>query len=281
MMGYIVLIIFIALFIFVVIKTNEKPSEEKLQQQKENYEKLLVKYNVPENHYKIVIGQSKVHNVYNCPALIWKEEDKVKLLILSLNPILTEVEEEDFLFLASQPYVDFIRFDGTEYPDWAVQSAAVKEMFLPYVDLSRSSGGIDYKRQMYWAGIICVYPTSMAEIFKMMGRPLSDYENRVDNKKLMFTDGSLPEEMMEEYKKSKEAREEAATFLKEEDRKEESLQGMEQALQVIRDTERKAGEDVMNSLYARLLQDKRFEDLEKATKDEEYRKALLKEYDLG
>ena len=53
---------------------------------------------------------------------------------------------------------------------------------------------------------------------------------------------------------------------------------MEKAIQVIRESERKSAQDEINSLYAKLLADKRFEDLEKATKDEEFRQTLFDEY---
>ena len=283
-MGYVVTAALVIACIVLVVYKNRKPTEDQLEKQKKEYEEILEKYQVPKEHYEIVVGQSKVYNIYNCPAVIWKEENNVKTLFLRAvgKPILSVQEEEDFLFLASQPYIDFLRFDGTEYPDWAVQPAYIKEKFLPYVDLSTSKGGIDYKRNMYWVGTICVYPTSMAEIFKMMDRPLSAYDNKVDHKKLMTTDGSLPEQMLDEWRKSKEAkREEVKIFLAKEDRKEEKVvEGMEKAIQMIRDTERKAGEEAVNALYAKLLSEKRFEDLQRATQDEEYRKQLFDEYHL-
>ena len=55
---------------------------------------------------------------------------------------------------------------------------------------------------------------------------------------------------------------------------------MEKANQLIRDTERKAGEEAINALYAKLLSEKRFEDLEKATQDPEYRKKMLDEFGI-
>jgi len=108
-------LVVVACIIFVAIK-KQKPTEDKLEKQKREYEETLAIYKVPEEHYKIVVGQSKVYNIYNCPAIVWKEENKVKTLYLRANakPILAEQEEEDYLFLASQPYVDFLRFDGTK-----------------------------------------------------------------------------------------------------------------------------------------------------------------------
>ena len=55
------------------------------------------------------------------------------------------------------------------------------------------------------------------------------------------------------------------------------MDGMEKAIQVIRESERKSAQDEINSLYAKLLADKRFDDLERATKDEEFRNQLLEE----
>ena len=120
---------------------KRKPTEDKLEKQKREYEEILQVNQVPENHYKIVVGQSKVYNIYNCPAIVWKEDGKVKTLYLRANakPILAEQEEEDYMFLASQPYVDFLRFDGTEYPDWAVQPEYIKQMFMPYVNSRKAS----------------------------------------------------------------------------------------------------------------------------------------------
>ncbi len=273
-------VVLIACIILYVVK-KQQPTEDKLEKQKREYEEILKVNNVPEEHYKIVVGQSKVYNMYNCPAIVWKEENMVKTLYLRANgkPILASQEEEDYLFLASQPYVDFLRFDGTEYPDWAVQPEYIKDMFMPYVNSSISKGGIDYNKNMYWIGTTCVYAASMAEMFKMLGRPLMDYTNMVDNKKEMAKDGSIPEEMLEEYRKEKAAKKEASEFLKEEEKEDKSaVDGMEKAIQVIRDSERKSAEEAINALYAKLLADKRFEDLEKATKDEEFRKQLFEEY---
>ncbi|MBR4982048.1 MAG: hypothetical protein IKY94_05785 [Lachnospiraceae bacterium] len=280
-MEYIVTALVVIACIILVVVKKQQPTEDKLEKQKREYEEILKVNNVPEEHHKIVVGQSKVYNIYNCPAIVWKEENMVKTLYLRANakPILAEQEEEDYLFLASQPYVDFLRFDGTEYPDWAVQPEYIKEMFMPYVNSSVSKGGIDYKKNMYWIGTTCVYAASMAEMFKMLGRPLKDYTNMVDNKKEMAKDGSIPEDMLEEYRKEKAAKKEASEFIKEEEKKDKNaVDGMEKAIQVIRDSERKSAEKAINALYAKLLADKRFEDLEKATKDEEFRKQLFEEY---
>ncbi len=267
--------------LILVFFQKRKPTEDKLEKQKRDYEETLKVNNVPEQHYKIVVGQSKVYNIYNCPAVVWKEDGKIKTLYLRANakPILAEQEEEDYMFLASQPYVDFLRFDGTEYPDWAVQPDYIKELFMPYVNSSVSKGGIDYKKNMYWIGTTCVYANSMAEMFKLLGHPLSAYTNMVDNKKEMAKDGSVPEDMLEEYRKEMASKKEASEFLKEEDKKDkDSVEGMEKAIQVIRDSERKSAQDEINALYAKLLADKRFDDLEKATKDEEFRQKLFEEY---
>ena len=78
---------------------------------------------------------------------------------------------------------------------------------------------------------------------------------------------------------AKAAKKEASEFLKEEEKQDkEAVDGMEKAIQVIRDSERKSAEEAINALYAKLLADKRFEDLERATKDEEFRKQLFEEY---
>ncbi len=276
-----VIVLVIIVCVALVIWNKQKPSEEKWEKQKRDYEETLKINHVPENHYKIVVGQSKVYNIYNCPAVVWKEENIVKTLYLRANakPILAEQEEEDYMFLASQPYVDFLRYDGTEYPDWAVQPEYIKELFYPYVNSSVSKGGIDYNKNMYWIGTTCVYAASMKEMLKMLGHPLMDYTNMVDNKKEMAKDGSIPEEMLEEYRKEKAAKKEASEFLKEEEKSNsQSVEDMEKAIQVIRDSERKSAEEAMNALYAKLLADKRFEDLEKATKDEAFRQKLFEEY---
>ena len=280
-MEYIITAIVVLGCIILVVAKNKKPTEDQLEKQKRDYEEILAVNNVPENHYKIVVGQSKMYNIYNCPAIVWKEENMIKTLYLRANakPILASQEEEDYLFLAAGPYVDFLRFDGTEYPDWAVQPEYIKQMFMPYVNSSISKGGIDYNKNMYWIGTTCVYAASMAEMFKMLGRPLRDYTNMVDNKKEMAKDGSIPEDMLEEYRKEMAAKKEASEFLKEEEKQDKAaMDGMEKAIQVIRESERKSAQEEINSLYAKLLADKRFDDLEKATKDEEFRNQLLEEY---
>lgn len=279
-MNYIIIVLVILACILLIFHDKKKPSEESLEIQRKNYEEILSRNHVPENHYKIVVGQSKVYNMYNCPAIIWKENNMIKTLYLRANqpPLLAEQEEADYLFLASQPYVDFLRFDGSEYPDWAVQPKYIKQQFMPYVNNSISKGGIDYDKNMYWVGTTCVYAASMAEVFKMLGRPLSDFENMVQNKKVMATDGSIPEDMLEEYRKYKIAQKESSELLKAKEDS-DSVLGMERAIQSIRDSERKSTEDSINNLYAKLLADKRFDDLERATHDTDFRKHLFEEYE--
>lgn len=275
------IVLLIAICVVFSIWKKKKPSEDTLEKQKREYEETLSINHVPENHYKIVVGQSKVYNIYNCPAVVWKEGKTVKTLYLRANtkPILAEQEEEDYLFLASQPYVDFLRFDGTEYPDWAVQPEYIKELFYPYVNSSVSKGGIDYQKNMYWIGTTCVYAASLAEILKMLGHPLKEYTNMVDNKKEMAKDGSIPEEMLEEYRREMAVKKEASALQKEEEKtKAEAVEDMEKAIRNIRDSERKSAEEAINGLYAKLLAEKRFEDLEKATKDEVFRQKLFEEY---
>ena len=145
-MEYTITALVVLACIILVVAKKRKPTEDKLEKQKREYEEILAINNVPENHYKIVVGQSKVYNMYNCPAIVWKEENVVKTLYLRANskPILASQEVEDYMFLASGPYVDFLRFDGTEYPDWAIQPEYIKQMFMPYVNSSISKGGIDY-----------------------------------------------------------------------------------------------------------------------------------------
>lgn len=293
---FVVVVVLVALWL-IWKRKNTAPSEDKLQKQKGEYEALLARYQVPEEHFRLVVGQSKQYSLYNCPAVAWKEEGIVKILMMRQNPVVAEYEEEDFLFLASQPYLDFKQFDGTEYPDWAVQSAYVKQLFMPYVNLGKSVGGIDYKRQMYWAGTICVYPNSMAVIFKMLGRPLSDYENRVDNKKLMKEDGSIPAEMLEAIVPDAGTEKGTAAaavvgntgnpaFLPEASAGEmgDLLEQMNLTLSAIRQTERNAGAkeaaERINNLTLKLIEAERLEDLKKAAEDSEYQKKLLNELGL-
>lgn len=271
------------------IKEQEKREKQKLQ-----YEQLLEKFHVPESHFKVVIGQSKVYNVYNCPAILWMEGNKIKTLIFRINPVVTENDPEDFMFISSQPYVDFIRFDGTEYPDWARQSAYVKEQFLPYVEQSITKGGLDYKRQMYWIGTMCVYARSLAECLKMLGRPLSDYELHIDKKERMREDGSIPEALLEEYDKEKadrKAKKDSKTSQSfespartEDDHKispdmAQLLQDLETSVQAVRKAEYERGRNeallAFGALAAKLLEEHKTEALKKAARDMEYLEELL------
>ena len=89
-------LVLLACVVLVVVK-KKKPTEDKLEKQKREYEETLAINQVPENHYKIVVGQSKVYNIYNCPAIVWKEENMIKTLYLRANakPILAQQEEEE------------------------------------------------------------------------------------------------------------------------------------------------------------------------------------------
>lgn len=267
-----------------VIKKNIKPSEEKLQAQQEKYEALLKQFGVPENHIKIVISTSKVYQLHNCPAVVWIEGDMVKSLLFRLNPIVAESELEDFMYIASQPLVDFKRFDGTDYPDWAVQTDYVKKLFLPYAELTESKGGIDYKRQMYWIGTMCVYAPSLAEFFKLIGRPLSAYDIRVDDVARMKADGSIPAEMLEAHEKAKaEAKEETAQKAKTMEM-DAALANLKEAIEIVHAAQKQTdGEEYaerVNQLVKKLLEEGKTDELLRSTTDKEYQQELLEKYGL-
>lgn len=243
----------------------------------DDFQTILKKFEVPEEYYKIVISQARTYNVVNCPAVIWKTEDKLKVLVLKKQPVLEEEELEDFKYIASSPFVNFKQFDGTEFPDWAVQTQEIKDLFLPYVEMTNAPGGIDRTRQQYWAGTICVYAPSLAEIFKMLGKPLSEYQITVDNVRRMREDGSIPADMLAQRDAEKKAAAEAAAAA------EAGVSGkdMDAVWDAIRRLENQNKEDVsaeeINKLNAYLISEKRFDDLERSTKDKEFQKELLKE----
>lgn len=285
--GLIILAVLIALFALVLFamwlrgKKIDEMYPDTVQRiavsKEDNFEAILKKYEVPEDYYKIVISQSRNYSVVNCPAVIWKTEEKVKVLVLKAQPFLAEEEIEDFTYIASSPFVNFRQFDGTEFPDWAVQTEEVKNLFLPYIEMTAAPGGIDRTRQQYWAGTICVYAPSLAEIFKMFGKPLSAYQITVENPKRMREDGSIPADMLAERDAEKKAMAEAAAAAE----AGTSSKDMEAVWEAIRRLEGKNSDDVsaedINKLNAYLISEKRFEDLERSTKDKEFQKELLKE----
>ncbi len=286
--GLIILGVLILAYIVMVVLVRTMAGKEAVEELKtyKDYDEILKAFEVPEKHYKVVIAQSRVHAVYNCPAVIWKEEDMVKILLIKPVPKLTECEAEDFLFISSQVYMDFKQLDGSEYPDWAVQTPKVKEMFLPYVELSNSYGSLDYGRQIYWAGTICVYSRSLPQIFEMMGRPLSDYDMHIDNKKRMMEDGSIPEAMLAERRaelaarKAEEEKEQAR--IQNNEAMENRLDSLEKTLNELLANKSKEGVTAqqINELTEKLLSEGRLEDLKKSTKDPAYQEQLLKEYGL-
>ena len=139
-----VIIVLFALVLFAMWLRGKKIDEmypdtvQRIAVSKEdNFEAILKKYEVPEDYYKIVISQSRNYSVVNCPAVIWKTEEKVKVLVLKAQPFLAEEEIEDFTYIASSPFVNFRQFDGTEFPDWAVQTEEVKnliDLYNKYID---------------------------------------------------------------------------------------------------------------------------------------------------
>ena len=285
--GIIILVVLIALFALVLLamwlkgkqldKQYPDTTEKIAISKDDDFQTILKKFNVPEEHYKIVISQARTYNVVNCPAVIWRDEEKVKVLVLKAQPFVAEEEWEDFMYISSSPFVNFKQFDGTEFPDWAKQSQEIKDLFLPYVEMTVAPGGIDRTRQQYWAGTICVYAPSLAEIFKMMGKPLSDYQITVDNVMRMREDGSIPAEMLAQRDAEKKAAAEEA----ENASKTTSDKDMDAVWEAIRRLENQnkaeiSAEDI-NKLNAYLISEKRFEDLERSTKDPEFQKELLKE----
>ena len=285
--GLIILAVLIALFALVLFamwlrgKKIDEMYPDTVQRiavsKEDNFQSILKKFDVPDDYYKIVISQSRNYSVVNCPAVIWKTEEKVKVLVLKAQPFLAEEEIEDFTYIASSPFVNFRQFDGTEFPDWAAQTEEVKNLFLPYIEMTAAPGGIDRTRQQYWAGTICVYAPSLAEIFKMFGKPLSAYQITIENPKRMREDGSIPADMLAERDAEKKAMAEAAAAAE----AGTSSKDMEAVWEAIRRLEGKNSEDVsaedINKLNAYLIAEKRFEDLERSTKDKEFQKELLKE----
>lgn len=281
----IILGILIVLFVVILLiaslkarKINEMYPETKETvsiSKNDDFETILKKFHVPEDYHKIVISQSRNYSVVNCPAVLWIAEDKVKVLVLKSQPFVAEEEIEDFAYIGSSPFVNFRQFDGTEFPDWAGQSDEIKELFLPCVELTNAPGGIDRTRQQYWAGTICVYAPSMAEIFRMFGKPLSEYQLTIDNPKRMREDGAIPANLLSQYHEAKEA------AAKEAERA-ASNEEMSAVWEAIKRLENQNKEEIsseeINKLNAYLISEKRFEDLERSTTDKEFQKELLKQF---
>lgn len=285
--GIIILIVLIALFALVLLamwlkskqldKQYPDTTEKVAVSKDDNFATILKKFNVPEDHYKIVISQARTYNVINCPAVIWKAEEKIKVLVLKAQPFVAEEEWEDFMYITSSPFVNFKQFDGTEFPDWARQSEEIKRIFHPYVEMTVDAGGIDRTRQQYWTGTICVYAPSLAEIFQMLGNPLSAYEITVENPKRMREDGAIPADLLAARDAEKKALAEEAAAAE----KAASSKDMEAVWEAIKRLEGKASNDVsaedINKLNAYLLSEKRYDDLERSTQDKDFQKELLKE----
>lgn len=285
--GLIILAVLILLFCvaFLLLWLKSRQLEKKYPDttqkvaisKEDDFQAILKKFSVPEESYKIVISQARTYNVVNCPAVIWKENDKIKILVLKTQPFVAEEEWEDFLYITSSPFVNFRQFDGTEFPDWARQTSEIKELFLPFVEMTVAPGGIDRTRQQYWAGTICVYAPSLAQILTMMGKPLSDYEITVDDPRRMREDGSIPADLLAEYDAAKKAAAEAADA-----QTGSSSNDMDAVWEAIRRLENQNKEEIstekINRLNAYLIREKRFDDLERSTKDPEFQKELLKEF---
>ncbi len=285
--GIIILAVLVVLFLMIVcaalllgrkMQQQYPDTTQKVNiSEEENFQAILKKFNVPEEHYKIVISQARTYNVINCPAVIWQETDKVKVLVLKAQAFVAEEEAEDFKYIVSSPFVNFKQFDGTEFPDWARQSEEVQRLFLPYVEMTMAPGGIDRTRQQYWAGTICVYAPSLAEIFRMFGKPLSAYEITVDDPRRMREDGSIPADMLAEYAAERKAAAEAAEAAQ----NAAANPDMDAVWEAIRRLEKQNAGDVnaedINRLNAYLLSQKRYDDLERSTTDKEFQKKLLEE----
>lgn len=243
----------------------------------DTFETILKKFDVPEDYHKIVISQSRNYSVVNCPAVLWISEDKVKVLVLKSQPFVAEEEIEDFAYIASSPFVNFRQFDGTEFPDWAGQTDEIKELFLPYVEMTNAPGGIDRTRQQYWAGTICVYAPSMAEIFRMFGKPLSEYQLTIENPKRMREDGAIPADLLDQYHEEKKAAAQKAAASADNSE-------MEAVWEAIKRLENQKKDEIstedLNRLNAYLIAEKRFDDLERSTTDKEFQKKLLEELNV-
>ena len=106
--GIIILIILVALFCLVLLamwlkakqidKQYPDTKETVAVSKDDDFQTILKKFNVPEDYYKIVIAQARTYNVLNCPAIIWKTAEKIKVLVLKTQPFVAEEEWEDFLY---------------------------------------------------------------------------------------------------------------------------------------------------------------------------------------
>lgn len=283
--GFIILGILIVLFCIVLLiatikarKINQMypdTNETVTISKNDDFETILKKFDVPKEYHKIVISQSRNYSVVNCPAVLWIDEDKVKVLVLKSQPFVAEEEIEDFAYISSSPFVNFRQFDGTEFPDWAGQTDEIKELFLPYVEMTNAPGGIDRTRQQYWAGTICVYAPSMAEIFRMFGKPLSEYQLTIENPRRMREDGAIPADLLAQYHEEKEAAAREAE-------KAASSEEMNAVWEAIKRLEKQNTDEIsteeINKLNAYLISEKRFDDLERSTTDKEFQKELLKQF---
>ena len=105
----------------------------------------------------------------------------------------------------------------------------------------------------------------------------SRLHRKVENPKRMREDGSIPADMLAERDAEKKAMAEAAAAAE----AGTSSKDMEAVWEAIRRLEGKNSDDVsaedINKLNAYLISEKRFEDLERSTKDKEFQKELLKE----
>ena len=280
---FILLVLVILIMYFKTKKLEAKygsKSNQPIVSREDDFQTILKLFEVPEDHYKIVIAQSRNYNVLNCPAVIWKDEEKVKVLVLKAQPTVYEEEWEDFLFVSSSPYVNFIQFDGTEFPDWARHTQEIKDLFLPYAEVTVTPGGIDRTRQQYWAGTICVYAPSLANIFKMMDLPLSSYKITVDSVKRMREDGSIPSDLLAQRDAEKKAEKEIV-----ENSSANTSNEMAAVWAAIKQLEKQNMSELsaeeINQLNAYLISQKRFDDLEKSTTNKDFQKELLKEFKKG
>ncbi len=143
--------------------------------------KLLFKYKVKKEHVAILIDNCREKNIYECPAILWKDKTFAYLLLLEEEPRMLKFSLYDYRELhinASVPCYPSREYAALQPPSFV---GAIYKPLLPNYRTAEGSGRSAFKKSLYGIGpdIFCT-SGSVQNIMKVLSLELVLTESKIN-----------------------------------------------------------------------------------------------------
>lgn len=143
--------------------------------------KLLFKYKVKKEHVAILIDNCREKNIYECPAILWKDKTFAYLLLLEEEPRMLKFSLYDYRELhinASVPCYPSREYIALQPPSFI---GALYKPLLPNYRTAEGSGRSAFKKSLYGIGpdIFCT-SGSVQNIMKVLSLELVLTESKIN-----------------------------------------------------------------------------------------------------